>query len=139
MINLPIIFFSIKMYIHLTQTLITVFKERSFWKQRSGETSQICWSSVIVSLPNKNRCINFVQVYQRRYGNKMIKLIGYFIQRFYENYTVHVPLDIRLRLSLWKFPATPILMTTSFDMKLFFCSLLNCIFSTRDLQSLIRL
>lgn len=44
-------------------TSTTNSKERLFWKQRSGETFQLCSSSDTVSFPIKNHCINFVHVY----------------------------------------------------------------------------
>lgn len=65
------------MVFYLQHTLETDSKERSFWKQRSGETFQICWSSDTVSFPIKNHCINFEHIYKRGYKKR------WFIKRFY--------------------------------------------------------
>lgn len=61
-INPSIMFNSIYGFFYLKHTLNIDSKERSFWKQSSGETFQICWSSDTVSFPIKNHCINFVHV-----------------------------------------------------------------------------
>lgn len=55
-------------HVHSKHTFNTDFKGRSFWKQISGDISQICWSSDIVSFPIKNHFIKFL--HQRRYKQK---------------------------------------------------------------------
>lgn len=72
--NLYIMAF-ILIYLNLKHTFNTEFKGRSFWKQRTGETSHTCWSSDNVSCPVKNHRINFL--HQRRYINIKMSMCIY--------------------------------------------------------------
>lgn len=98
---------SIKIYFDLKQTLNTVSKERSFWKQRRGETSQIGWSSVIVSFPNKNRCINFLQIYQIRYQIKKDKINRVFQAAFLQKLYCTCSSWYKIKIFLMKISSNP--------------------------------